>query len=455
MGLACFWWASRRSSSRAATDTTTFPTPRPRVITTSTASLFEAVRGASFWTGYLTLGGPLYPGNLGAHLHRSLPIIGTTVVAALGLAGLARRGIPERLLPGRPASSSGCWPSPSATAGRWAVTGCAHASRPCSNTLRPAPQHQQVLPDVALPLALGLAWFVSTFAGDRWPLGPARQTARPVVRGELGSARWWSRARLVAASAPFWQSKLYPPWGLQRHPVLLELGARWLDAPIRPTARRCWCPGPSSRSTPGASPSTSHSPSTFPPTGVSAPSCRSGRTAMTRCSIRWSPPWTRASSPLAWPTILARAGFDYVVVRNDLNLRVTGAPPPAQVHQVLSETPGLQQVADFRSGDPAHPGHWSSLLRLRLAHRGPASALGRHLPGRPCRPRWCGPTRPATRSWSAALPVHSCRSSPQARWTTGRPSSPATPMEVRPPRRRSRQPGPTPTEINAATKPSG
>ena len=44
---------------------------------------------------------------------------------------------------------------------------------------------------------------------------------------------------------------------------------------------------------------------------------------------------------------LARAGYDYVVVRNDLNLADANAPPPAQVQEVLSATPGLRQVASF------------------------------------------------------------------------------------------------------------
>ena len=44
---------------------------------------------------------------------------------------------------------------------------------------------------------------------------------------------------------------------------------------------------------------------------------------------------------------LSREGIKYVVERNDLNLAKSGAPPPAQVHQVLSETPGLTEVALF------------------------------------------------------------------------------------------------------------
>ena len=44
---------------------------------------------------------------------------------------------------------------------------------------------------------------------------------------------------------------------------------------------------------------------------------------------------------------LARSGFDYVVVRNDLDLTATKAPAPAQVRQVLSQTAGLKLVASF------------------------------------------------------------------------------------------------------------
>ena len=44
---------------------------------------------------------------------------------------------------------------------------------------------------------------------------------------------------------------------------------------------------------------------------------------------------------------LARGGVKYVIERNDLNWQTTGAPPPAQVHQVLSDTSGLTQVAAF------------------------------------------------------------------------------------------------------------
>ena len=67
------------------------------------------------------------------------------------------------------------------------------------------------------------------------------------------------------------------------------------------------------------------------------------------------------SSLLGMADYLARAGFNYVVERNDLNLHLSGAPAPAQVNQVLSETPGLQQVASFGPVIPRTQASSSSL----------------------------------------------------------------------------------------------
>jgi arabinofuranan 3-O-arabinosyltransferase len=53
------------------------------------------------------------------------------------------------------------------------------------------------------------------------------------------------------------------------------------------------------------------------------------------------------TSPPGFSQFLSREGIEYVIERNDLNLAATGAPVPAQVHEVLSETPGLFEVASF------------------------------------------------------------------------------------------------------------
>ncbi len=60
------------------------------------------------------------------------------------------------------------------------------------------------------------------------------------------------------------------------------------------------------------------------------------------------------ASPPGFAQFLSREGIEYVVERNDLDLTATGAPPPAQVHQVLSETPGLTEVAAFGPFLPLH-----------------------------------------------------------------------------------------------------
>ena len=57
--------------------------------------------------------------------------------------------------------------------------------------------------------------------------------------------------------------------------------------------------------------------------------------------------WPAARRRPASPPYLGRSGIDYVVERNDLDLASTAAIPPAQVHQVLSQTPGLVRVAGF------------------------------------------------------------------------------------------------------------
>jgi len=64
--------------------TTTGPTP-----------IFEVIRGTADWFARLSVNGVALPsGN--AIAYRAVPIIGTTILAALGLAGLSHRRLPER-----------------------------------------------------------------------------------------------------------------------------------------------------------------------------------------------------------------------------------------------------------------------------------------------------------------------------------------------------------------------
>ena len=94
MVLASFWWAAP-TVLQARYGYNYLPYTETATTTTSTTSLFEALRGASYWLNYFDLGSPLLRGAW-TLVMSSTAIVATAVVTGLGLAGLVRR-IPERL----------------------------------------------------------------------------------------------------------------------------------------------------------------------------------------------------------------------------------------------------------------------------------------------------------------------------------------------------------------------
>jgi arabinofuranan 3-O-arabinosyltransferase len=352
--LACFWWVAA-TYIEGHFGYNYLPYTETAVTTTATTSLFESVRGASFWTGYLTLGGPLIPGTW-ALISGVVPSLGTSVVAALGLVGLSRRGLAERLfLVGSlfagivviAVGYDGSLGGPVAHSAQSILDGPLAALRNVS----------KFSPDVALPLALGLASFVSAVNWRHLFSRVQRGTPRATTtfRWLLGVV---TVGALVAASAPFWQAKLYPSGGFSAIPSYWSAAANWLDHHQE------------------------HGTALLVP-GASFAKYTWGRPLDEPLSLLLSSQWSVRSivplgsngndgvldtvsdsldSGVAEPGMgkyLARAGFDYVVVRNDLNLQATGAPPPAQVQQVLSETTGLRKVAAFGpviSSSQAAPG---------------------------------------------------------------------------------------------------
>jgi arabinofuranan 3-O-arabinosyltransferase len=340
--LACFWWlAALFVQSRYGYNY--LPYTETSRVTTATSSLFEAVRGASFWTGYLTLGGPLFPGTWEL-ISSVVPLVGTVIVAALGLAGLARRGIPERLFL---VTSLLCGVLFIAIGYGGATSG------PAAHSVQTLLQGPLALlrnvgkfsPDVALPLALGLTWFLSSL---RWDLlaNHAWRGGHHLVAVLHLSAVAIVVGALVAASAPFWQAKLYPPGGFSSIPSYWKTTAQWLNhrqaqgaalvVPGAEFARYTWgytLDEPLSVYLRG-----SWNVRSLVPLG-------SNGNDQVLDAVETSLDQGVVAPGMA--AYLARAGFDYVVVRNDLNIAATGAPPPAQVHQVLAETPGLKEVAGF------------------------------------------------------------------------------------------------------------
>ena len=337
--LACFWWVAG-----LVVEThygyNYLPYTETARMTTSTASLFESFRGASYWLDYFTLRGPLVPGAWS--LVSSVPgIVGTTVVAGLGLAGLTRR-IPERLfLVGAltigvvviAAGYAGTLGGPEASAVQNLLGGPLAALRNVS----------KFSPDVALPLALGVVSITSEGLDlRRRRRVPSSRGLRPVKTAVALVAV----GAVVLAAAPFWQSQLYPPGTFTAIPGYWSQAANWLDTH-------------QDHGTALLTPAASFGEYTWgrpldEPLSVLASSSWSVRSLVPfgsngndqvmdalEASLDQGEPEARMGQ------YLARAGYDYVVVRNDLDLARTGAPPPAQVRQVLSATPGLKLVASF------------------------------------------------------------------------------------------------------------
>ncbi len=92
--LAIFWWSvGLYIFSRFGADL--FKYTESSQATTSTTPIFEVLRGTADWVSRNRLGGISLPAGW-TIVFRSIPIIGTTLIIAIGLAGLSRKDLPER-----------------------------------------------------------------------------------------------------------------------------------------------------------------------------------------------------------------------------------------------------------------------------------------------------------------------------------------------------------------------
>ena len=168
--LACFWWTVA-TLLQGKYGYNYLPYTETPTVTTSTGSVFDALRGTSFWQNFDDIGGALIPGGW-TLVTSGVAIVATALVTALGLAGLTRR-IPERLFLVT-GLSFGVFVIAIGYGGRLGGPFSSNvidllrreASDLCG-TLR------SFLPSVSLPLALGLTSLVSTVSLDglsnRWP----------------------------------------------------------------------------------------------------------------------------------------------------------------------------------------------------------------------------------------------------------------------------------------------
>ncbi len=371
--LACFWWGVP-TVLQGKYGYNYLPYTETPKTTTATGSVFEALRGASEWDNYDDLGGPLIPGGW-VLVTSGAAIMATSVVTALGIVGLVRR-IPERLFLIASLSFGVVVIAAGYKIGHIGDPFALTVDHQLAQGLDVLRNISKFSPDVALPIALGLIWFVSTVSIDGITsrfIRRSKSVSRPLVGAVAIVA-------VVFAAMPFWQGQLYPTGGFSSIPSYWTQAANWLDS-HQGRQTSLLVPGSQFAVYTWGSPEDEPL-SVLTSTSVTArsiiPLGSDGNTNMLS-AVEYALASGTAQPGLA--QYLSRSGIDYVVERNDLKLRQTGSIPPAQVHQVLNETPGLVQVAVVWTVPPRLSGvaRRSSGVQLDLLRSPPTD---RDLPGR-------------------------------------------------------------------------
>ena len=301
--------------------------------TTSTASASQALLGTSSWLNYYVLGGPAAPAGWTLV---SVPsaIAGTIVVTGIGLAGLALRRVPERFYLVLLLSVGMVL----VAAGYGGEAGGVFGSAVRSLIDGPAAVFRNVSkfePLVALPIVMGLVHIL----GTPWLRGQSVQwTRRPLAIAGVVVV-----SAAVILPAPFIRNQLSPGFQL---PSYWASAANWLNhragnetsllLPASSVPAYSW--GQPNNEPMDAFANTPWAVLNILPLGSTG-------------SIRLMEA-VEDSIDSGYPAngladYLARAGVGYLVVRNDLNLHLNGAPTPDQVRIVLSNTPGIQLVHQF------------------------------------------------------------------------------------------------------------
>jgi arabinofuranan 3-O-arabinosyltransferase len=306
----------------------------------STQSLFESMRGSGYWLAYLNLRRPWLPGGW-EYVSSPLLVAASGVLVAISLAGLAFLAAKRRLfapllfLLGVAATSGAYW---------FRGSGLAHSQilDLLNGPLGAFRNVSKFVFLVTLPLALGLAH-----------LGP---TLSQLVAGRHPSARR-SMARvglavvsvcLLVMAIPAAKGNLATPGGFESIPDYWREAVDWLEAnsaggrvvviPGAPFAEYDW-----GRPLDDILQSTSKIPWAL----------RSlvplGGTGSTRLLDALEDHLLyQVPSPSLAPA-LASAGIEYLVVRNDLEWRLSGAPRPLQVKRTIDASGGFSEVASFGS----------------------------------------------------------------------------------------------------------
>jgi arabinofuranan 3-O-arabinosyltransferase len=298
--------------------------------TTGPTSLFEVLRGTADWVSRLP--GGTNPAGFALTL-RTVPILATTLVAGVGIAGLARRRLPERtflissFLLGVAAVGGGfggLFGNPADEQYRTLLDGALNAFR----------NLYKFQPLIALPVAFGIAHALAGLLDFK----PIKNHA--FFRRSLAGV---AIIVLALASWPLWRNTL------TRGPGTSEIPKAWVDA-------NAWL----SQNSPGR---------TLVLPGIPDADFNWGFTA--QIPIQWGSDvtWaTRSQAPLSGLDVveyldatetaieqggnpglveyLRRGGFTAVVVPNDQHSEANGAPPPESVRNAMTAS-GFTVAAGF------------------------------------------------------------------------------------------------------------
>jgi arabinofuranan 3-O-arabinosyltransferase len=316
--------------------------------TSATMSAAAVLRGTGTWTAYLNLdGGPWLPAGW-AMVTSPVAIIAAAAAAATGLAGLARRDMPER----RWLCSCAGLAAAVAMAGYFGPLGGPFhvgVNSLLDGAFAPFRSMYKLEPVIAVALALGCAhalqrcWRLSfpLWRGARIAAGAATAPAVALV--------------LVGLALPQLTGQALQPGSFTGVPGYWYRATAWLAAH-------------SPRQTALVVPASSHGQFTWGET-IDDPM---ESLATSPWAERGLVPYGGAGSQILLETVeqavesgqqvpglagyLARAGVRYVVVRNDINPAQGGYTPPQVVNETLALS-GFQRVASFGPQLAAAPGY--------------------------------------------------------------------------------------------------
>ncbi len=305
--------------------------------TTSVTSLPETIRGTADWLGYLRFGGAGFPSSW-TYISAPAAIVASFLLAGVGLAGLARTHVPARrflvasLAIGVLAVAAAYAGNPHGVlAGPWL--------KALSGPLAALRNINKFQPLIRLPIALGLAHCAPLlFMGAKVRARRWRRALNIVTVAVLAGA-------VVVGAAPLGLSRLYKNGSFTSVPTYWKQAAAYLQKSANGT-RTLLVPGSGfgaySWGIPADEPMLwlARSPwavrNIIPLGGVN--------------STRWLDGIEQQLGQRSTPelaAVLGRAGYGFVLVRNDLQRSVNDSPPSTdEVHTAMAHS-GLKRVAAF------------------------------------------------------------------------------------------------------------